>query len=548
MDKAAVAGPAQPLAGKASVTVTDRPRKVLFSAVKNEAPFLLEWIAYHKVIGFEDIVICSNPSNDGTEELLAALADAGEIRHLQTVPAPTLGPQRVAAEAFAREVGYRDGDWYLWLDADEFLNVTTGTRTVDALIEAMGARQFAPVSWRIFGCSGNRRFPGRFIDPAFVGASDPDFPANLEQKTLFRFSKATRGFALFGINRPAILPGSGLTVADVMVGNGEDALDGLSINQRWLKGGDFGKSAWVDPEEFGWRHAQINHYAVRTPEYFALKRLRGRGIRSGAEGAANQRHTEAFFRLHDRNEAEDRTILVWQDRVTTEIARLAGQPKVAAAIAASQALVAAVLAGLPDVLEPAPAGTGLEPLALKMPPEESGYLRKAYAGAKVVLEYGAGGSTLLAADCGCRVFSVESDKVWAKRVSSELAPLADRVHVHHVDVGPTGEWGAPTDAKAHRRFHAYALSVWDLPDFEAPDIVLIDGRFRAACLVAVHLRARRPTTVLFDDYRRRRFYHGVEALARKEEMIGNMARFTVTPGPLPSDMITQAIGWFTDPR
>ena len=30
-------------------------RKVLFSAMKNEAPFVLEWIAYHKVIGFTDI-------------------------------------------------------------------------------------------------------------------------------------------------------------------------------------------------------------------------------------------------------------------------------------------------------------------------------------------------------------------------------------------------------------------------------------------------------------------------------------------------------------
>jgi hypothetical protein len=62
------------------------------------------------------------------------------------------------------------------------------------------------------------------------------------------------------------------------------------------------------------------------------------------------------------------------------------------------------------------------------------------------------------------------------------------------------------------------------------------------------LRAKRPTTVIFDDYRKRRYYHGVEKLARKEEMVGRMARFTVTPGPIPPEMLTQAIGWFTDPR
>ena len=54
--------------------------------------------------------------------------------------------------------------------------------------------------------------------------------------------------------------------------------------------------------------------------------------------------------------------------------------------------------------------------------------------------------------------------------------------------------------------------------------------------------------VLFDDYIRRRYYHGVERLAAKEEMVGRMARFTVTPGAIPPDLVTQTVGWFTDPR
>jgi hypothetical protein len=546
MAKAAKGRPAKALAGAGTMAAV--PRKVLFSAMKNEAPFLLEWIAYHKVIGFDDIVICSNPSNDGTEELLAALALAGEIRHLQAVPGPTDGALRTGSETFTRAFGYREGDWYLWLDADEFLNVHAGDRTVDALIAAMGTRQIAPVSWRVFGSGGNSRFPGRFISAAFIGAAEPGFASNLEVKTLFRFSEAVRGFGRYGINRPALAPGGRMTASDVMVGNGGPALAELRANERWLNGVDFGKSAWVDPEEFGWAHAQINHYVIRTPDFYALKRMRGRGYTANAAGNGQQRYTDEFFHLHDRNEAEDRSILHWEDAVTAEIDRLLQHRPVAEAADEVRTLVAAVLADLPDPPEPGQEGAEPDALALKMPPEESAYLRQAYAGAQVVLEYGSGGSTLLAAEGGRRVFSVESDRAWADRVAAELAQVSERAVVHHVDVGPTGEWGAPTDAKAHRRFHAYALSVWDRPDFEEPDIVLIDGRFRAACLVAVHLRAKRPTTVLFDDYRRRRFYHGVEGLARKDEMIGNMARFTVTPGPMPPEMITRAIGWFTDPR
>ena len=181
-------------------------------------------------------------------------------------------------------------------------------------------------------------------------------------------------------------------------------------------------------------------------------------------------------------------------------------------------------------------------------PAESDFLCRYYEAADTILEYGSGGSSVLAAELGRTVYSVESDKAWAERLAAHVAPISPKAHVHFADIGPTGAWGVPTKAREYRKFPGYALSVWDRPDFIQPDLVLIDGRFRAACLVAVLLRAKRPTTVLFDDYRKRGYYHGVEHLARKEEMVGRMARFTVTPGAIPPDMVTQAIGWFTDPR
>ncbi|RYI33017.1 MAG: hypothetical protein EON48_03610 [Acetobacteraceae bacterium] len=181
-------------------------------------------------------------------------------------------------------------------------------------------------------------------------------------------------------------------------------------------------------------------------------------------------------------------------------------------------------------------------------PKERRFVVRYYEAATTVLEYGSGGSTVLAATLGRPVFSVESDPAWAARMAAHVATLSQTARVHHADVGPTGPWGVPMKSREYRKFHAYALSVWDRPDFVEPDLVLIDGRFRAACLVAVMLRATRPVTVLFDDYLKRGYYHGVERLARKEEMVGRMARFTVTPGSIPPEMVTQAIGWFTDPR
>jgi hypothetical protein len=193
---------------------------------------------------------------------------------------------------------------------------------------------------------------------------------------------------------------------------------------------------------------------------------------------------------------------------------------------------------------PSPAAPVFE---LTFPPAEADLVRKCYAGASVILEYGSGGSTVLAAGLGKKVVSVESDKDWAARLAARLEAAPDAV-VHHVDIGPTGRWGMPTRPRYHGRFHRYALSVWDRPDIGEPDLVLIDGRFRSACLVAVMLRAKRPTTVLFDDYENRAHYRGVEKLARKEEFVGRMARFTVTPGAIPPELLTEVIGWFSDMR
>ncbi len=222
-------------------------------------------------------------------------------------------------------------------------------------------------------------------------------------------------------------------------------------------------------------------------------------------------------------------------------------PSVAGAPRQSAELVKHTLAQLDTPQEPETQVTK-PAFELTFPEAESAFVRDVYPKTKVILEYGSGGSTILAAESGCRVTSVESDKAWADRLAAHLAPISDTAKVHHADIGATGAWGVPASTKTFRTFHGYALSVWDRPDFEDPDLVLIDGRFRASCLVAVLLRAKRPTSVLFDDYAKRRYYHGVEKLARKEEMIGRMARFTVTPGPIPPEMMTQAIGWFTDPR
>jgi hypothetical protein len=550
----------------------ERPEVVLVSAMRNEGPFLLEWIAYHRVIGIDRVVIVSNGSTDGSDELCEALATAGEITFLRTTPGRGVAPQEAAVTAFEAEIGYRPGLWYLWLDADEFLNVHVGDRTVRALVGALGNAQALMLNWRLFGSGGNDSFAGRHLSGDFVGASKYGFVGNLETKPMFRHGAAMAGFAPNAAGLPRLQPGDQATAQDCLGGNGKPLDLAAPRTTAWLEGRPIeGRNNLASRREFGWDLAQINHYSVRTPDHFRLKAARGRGMVSTGPKRPNARHTPGYFDRFDRNEAEDRTILHWEAAVTEEIERLMTLPGVAAAKAEIDARVATALAETWDVIEDdddtddeaAPVveqvvlrgmEAEMEPEAeapsfeLTFRPKERRLVTHYYRNAETILEYGSGGSTVLAAELGKTVFSVESDQDWAERMAGHLATISDRAHVHWADVGPTGPWGVPMKPREFRKFHEYALSVWDRPDFVQPDLVLIDGRFRAACLVAVMLRTSRPVTVLFDDYLKRRYYHGVERLIPKDELVGRMARFTITPGAIPPDMVTQAIGWFTDPR
>ncbi len=185
-----------------------------------------------------------------------------------------------------------------------------------------------------------------------------------------------------------------------------------------------------------------------------------------------------------------------------------------------------------------------------MPPDEAAAVAQAYAGAEVILEYGSGWSTTLAAEMpGKVIFSVESDKAWHDDMERWFAanpPVGD-LRLHYADVGPTGPWGKPTNDASFRKWPGYANSVWDRDDFVHPDMVLIDGRFRAACFATVALRIQRPVNVLVDDYIDRPAYHEVERLAPRAEMIGRMARFELAPQPFPATQLTWLLGLFLRP-
>lgn len=148
--------------------------------------------------------------------------------------------------------------------------------------------------------------------------------------------------------------------------------------------------------------------------------------------------------------------------------------------------------------------------------------------AEVYYEYGCGKSTeYVLRHTKSSIFSVDTSRDWVEKVQRlSTNESSHRLNVSWVDVGPVGDWGMPLSFKHRHRFKEYAETLWR--NDMAPDVVLIDGRFRVSCFLATLQFAPVGAKVLFDDYVHRPHYHVAEEFARKVEVCGRQALFEVS--------------------
>lgn len=175
-----------------------------------------------------------------------------------------------------------------------------------------------------------------------------------------------------------------------------------------------------------------------------------------------------------------------------------------------------------------------------MPEACAELLEKQLSSCSAFVEYGSGGSTLLALSHQVpRIVSVESDQAWLQAIETRrdaMLPTYGGTHVTRwIDIGATGDWGYPLGSEKHAAYWKYPMVPWieELPR-PGKHLILIDGRFRVACLLLSCALAPPDSTILFDDYVDRPWYHGVERLIRPARRVDRMAVFELDQS-LPMD-------------
>lgn len=289
-------------------------RILIVTTMKNEGPFILEWLAYHRAIGVTDFLVYTNDCTDGTDTLFDVLARKGIVRHL---PNPFrdsgLKPQHAAYFDAQKQPEAALADWIIPMDVDEYITIHVGEGTLQDLFDAVPDANMISMTWRLFGNSDIGPYDEGFTTEQFT-SSAPEFIRKPHQawgfKTMFR---PLGYYRKFGVHRPKGLRPEALHLINWVNGSGKLQPD-FMLRTGW-------RSTVLN---WGYELVTLNHYAVRSAESYLVKRDRGR-----VNHVDRDQGLSYWFRMN--NNAEESTQIARMiPRQREEFDRLMADPEIAA--------------------------------------------------------------------------------------------------------------------------------------------------------------------------------------------------------------------------
>lgn len=287
---------------------------VLVTAMKNEGPFLLEWIAYHRAIGVSNFIVFTNDCTDGTDTLLDLLAARGIVEHY---PNPfkemNLKPQHAGFRAAEKMPTVQNADWLMTSDVDEFINVHVGSGHLRDLFAAVGDANMISCTWRLFGNSDLATYEDRFLLDQFTCCAAKS-AARPHQAWGFKTLYQNNGiFRKLGVHRPKGLYGEAVSHLNWVNGSGQP-MPKKDYRNGWRSTTD----------TIGYNLVSLNHYAVRSTESFLVKRDRGR-----VNHVDRDQGSAYWFRMN-HNTTEDHSIQRMIPALQAEWDMLIADPKIKA--------------------------------------------------------------------------------------------------------------------------------------------------------------------------------------------------------------------------
>lgn len=265
---------------------TYRHEIAMVSISKNEAPYIKEWIEFHKLVGFTKFYFYDNESEDNTVDILKPYIDSGLVEYT------LIKGKGRQLDAYNDAIAKHKNEcrWMAFLDMDEYLMPTKPFEKVYNVVSELirkagkGAAGIG-VNWCIYGSAHLEKKPKGLIIENFI----------------YRGKSGTEthwgNFHIKTICNPRLVKNYISPHYPIY------KLGGYNINDS------DGKRLWGwFCHDVKWQNLRINHYYCKSKEQYIQKISRGFGDRVGE-------YDMKQFNDYDLNDVKDESMLVYADKM-----------------------------------------------------------------------------------------------------------------------------------------------------------------------------------------------------------------------------------------
>lgn len=268
---------------------TESDRHLVISTMKNEAPFILEWIAHYRAIGFTDFLIYTNDCDDATVPLLNRLTERRIVRH---EPNQVLrrGPHKSALKYAKSHWMFLRAKWVLICDVDEFLNLQNHNTIQEYLNSLPLDTDMVTFPWQVFGSGGIVKYDDLPVTEQFRHCEQAPDEGGVTARNIKTIFRRPREIDRLGLHRPRFKD-------DHAIGFVWRTPDGADISSE-MNNSAKSRCDWQAAS----KNAYLNHYPIRAIQSYLIKKMRGRA------NHVREELGEQYFRKWDLNDAQDHSI------------------------------------------------------------------------------------------------------------------------------------------------------------------------------------------------------------------------------------------------
>ena len=256
---------------------------------RDEAPYLREWIEFHRLVGVERFYLYDNNSVDDHREQLAPYVDEGIV-----VPHDwPLSPGQLQAYEHALGAYREESRWIAFLDLDEFL-FSPEKRPLPEVLAGYERWPALGANWAVFGASGHETKPPGLVIESYVWRCRQSQDGNRMIKSI-------------------VDPRRAVECRDPHHFRYLDDALAVDENEQPIR--------YARTPSGSWRHIRVNHYFTKSEQEFRAKLAKGKADKAEGREPALRNLRRIVDSLHLE---KDETILSYLPALRAALAEREG--------------------------------------------------------------------------------------------------------------------------------------------------------------------------------------------------------------------------------